>query len=75
MSRFAELPNEERDPFIQETAAQLDVVPLIVEKDYLGVPDSGSHFRHPRCGTAHHAACIFSERPCFQALRPVVVTR
>jgi len=34
MSRFAELPNEEREPFIQEAATRLDVLPLIVEKDF-----------------------------------------
>ena len=34
MSRFAELPIEEREPYIQEAAARLGVLPLIIEKDF-----------------------------------------
>ncbi len=52
MSRFAELPIEEREPYIQEAAARLGVLPLIIEKDFwvcwilgriFGAPAVGPH--------------------------------
>lgn len=34
MSRFTDLSESERAPYVQETAARLDVAPQIVEKDF-----------------------------------------
>src|SRR5262249_11815482 len=50
MSRFAELSDEERGPFIEEAAARLGVLPLIVEKDFWVCWVLGRIFGNPAVG-------------------------